>query len=258
MHWNQKFQEYLGRGFYTPQVMGRIHYDMMQRACVVNANIGQCPFCAMPLSQQDMHPQGRATRHLCGRCYQAIFQPVHTNCIICAASINHKVAGQRQNWRLIENHICDNDLCKSLWALGHGIVIGIAPWQSGWNFYLQVGTGQQPSHDVQARAQQMYQQGYQPGQPQYAPQPHQVPQRHQIYFQYEGEEPQPILPGQPQPMSQSKPKQIEAVPISDKRQNAIPHMQADTIDNVFDHGNDPWAETFDMQKRLQRILNRKR
>ena len=82
MHQNQKFQEMMGRGAYNRQTLSQVPPEMFVNAGVATASHGHCPFCGRPLGHQDMHPPGRATRHLCKNCYVTKFNRMNPNCIV--------------------------------------------------------------------------------------------------------------------------------------------------------------------------------
>jgi hypothetical protein len=119
---------------------------------------GVCHGCnRVRLSHSEMYPAGRCSRSLCQRCYNRMFNRINKKCVVCGSSIGHKKHLQKQNWREIENHLCDDPMCLATWARRHAIVTGAAqqvqPHQSVYEQPVHVdhNFNAHPVHQNQAR-----------------------------------------------------------------------------------------------------------
>ena len=74
------FNEFNSRGVYQRM----LEYGVpLSKISLARAMPSHCPDCGRQLSQHEMFPPGRATRHLCESCYQRKLGLGNQWCVVC-------------------------------------------------------------------------------------------------------------------------------------------------------------------------------
>lgn len=104
-------------GVLTPQMQALFPHALRPGCC--------CPRCGRPLSHEERNPIGRASRSMCGACYEQMV-PSHVSevCMVCGGALpQHKIDMQIEYPREVRAKIHEGD-CMARYVAQHCVANG--------------------------------------------------------------------------------------------------------------------------------------